>query len=90
MRWITGTATVTGQLSTTKDEVKSVEFHADSDNTGKVRVGTSTTTSNNGRGLEPGESTTVSFDEGSILRSDLYVAFTVGGDKVDWSIVVLP
>ena len=88
MRWLTGTATAAGQISTLKHVVRVIEFHAGAENTGTVRVGTTGVTTSNGRALEAGESKTVTFDEGSILFSDVRVAFTQGGDEVDWSIVV--
>ena len=89
MRWLTGTATATGQISTLKDVVRVIEFHAGADNVGKVRVGTTGVITSNGRALEAGESVTVTFsDDGSILFSEVNVAFTQSGDEVDWSIVV--
>jgi len=88
VRWLTGTTSTAGQISTLKHVVRTIEFHAGADNTGKVRVGTTGVISSNGRALEAGESTTVTFDDGSILFSEVTIAFTQGGDEVDWSIVI--
>jgi len=89
MRFVTGT-TAGGQISTSSDRIKVIEFHARSTNKGSVVVGISDVRADNGRELPPGDSVTYNFTlvdkEGSIAMSEFYTNLT-GSDKVDWSVI---
>jgi hypothetical protein len=85
-----GTATSSGQVTTSVERVRSIEWHARSGNTASVYVGVSDVSSTNGRELEPGEAVTWNF---SLVKQDASVTFSsfyvdiAGGDKVDWSVI---
>jgi len=88
MRWLTGTATTTGQISTTNLTVLAVEFHARIDNIDSIAVGASDVSITNGREIGPGGTHSLNFEPGSIPFTEMYVAIKTGGDKLDWSIIV--
>lgn len=96
MRFDSGTASSTGQISNTTDKVLSIEFHARSDNTGAVYFGRSDVSSTNGRELLAGEVAILDFSDGnsnpsrsagSVLFNTFYVAVT-GNAKIDWTVIL--
>ena len=87
-----GTVTQTGRINNTTDKVRSIEFHADPDNTGKIRVGLVAVSATNGRSLPADGSFTMNFDgedgPGSVLFNVLYCHIITGGDVLDWAVIL--
>jgi len=96
MRFDSGTASSSGQISNTTDRVLSIEFHARSDNAGAVFFGRSDVSITNGRELLAGEVAVLDFSDGnsnpsspagSVLFNTFYVTVT-GGSKIDWTVIL--
>lgn len=91
-----GTANTNGVIKPTADpdvHVRLIEWHARKGNTGNAYAGVSDVSTTNGRELVPGEQVTWDFsnmgannEPGYVLFSTLYVAFSAGGDQLDWTI----
>ena len=93
MRFKSSTLTVTTsgtrlQFSPTADKVKSLSVRGRPANTGNVFFGDVTVTTGLGWTLQPGESKTVDFGEGSALFSDFYADVTTNGEKLDWAAIL--
>ena len=93
MQWDAGSLTIATagtelQFSNTQDRVKSLSVKARPGNTGNVFLGRSDVSSTNGWTLQPGESKTVDFGEGSVLFSVFYGDAATNGDILDWSAVL--
>ncbi len=76
------------QISNTADRVKSIAVRARPANTGNAWFGTVTVSSTVGWTLQPGESKTLDFGEGSVLFSVFYVDAAVNGEDVDYCAIV--
>jgi len=76
------------QFSNTADRVKSFSVRARPGNNGNVFLGISTITSARGWTLQPGESKTVNFGEGSVLFSVLYGDAANDGAMLDYLAIV--
>ena len=93
MRFSAGSLTITTagtelQFSNTLDKVKSISVRGRPGNTGNVFFGISTITSTSGWTLQPGESKTVDFGEGSVLFSTFYGDSATNGDILDWTVIL--
>lgn len=97
MRYESGTATVGGSAvrisgGGTNQKVRVITYKADEDNTGIVRLGRSDVTTTVGFGLRAGAAKINDFDgpegPGSEAFDDLYIHGTVGGDTVDWDVIL--
>lgn len=90
MRGAAGTVSSAGQITTSKDRIKVIEFHARDGNSNNAVVGYSDVSAANGRELVPGEPVVWNFGlvsrDASLPFSAFYV-YVVAGDKVDWSVV---
>ncbi len=79
------------QFSNTADRVKSISVRARPANTGNVYFGVSDVSgiaTINGWTLQPGESKTVDFGEGSVLFSVFYGDSATNGDILDWAVIL--
>ena len=93
MRFDAGSLSITTagtelQFSNTADRVKSISVRARPGNTGNVFFGVSDITSTNGWTLQPGESKTVDFGQGSVLFSVFYGDAASNGDILDWTVIL--
>lgn len=77
------------QISSSPRQIKAIEFHARSGNTGNVFVGKDDVSSTNGRELRPGEVAPYSFGESSVPFSVFYVDAANSGDDVDWCVLLV-
>jgi hypothetical protein len=84
-----GTAGTEVQISNTSDRVKAIDVRGRPSNTGNVFFGVSDVTATNGWTLQPGESISITFGEGSAKFADFWVDAATSGDDVDWSVVLL-
>lgn len=89
MRILASTLTVTTsgtrlQFSNTLDKVKSLSVRARLTNTNNVFFGDVTVTTSLGWTLQPGESKTVDFGDGSVPFNVFYADVTTNGEKLDW------
>jgi hypothetical protein len=82
------TATTQVQISNTADRVKSISVRGRPGNAGNVFFGVSDVETTDGWTLQPGESKTVDFGEGSVLFSVFYVNAATNGDDVDWTVIL--
>ena len=82
------TTSSAGQINARLDVVKTIEFHARSENNGNAFVGGSAVSVSNGRELVPGEPVTYNFEGKSVLFNSFYLAFSAGGDKMDITVVL--
>ena len=82
------TTSSAGRINIRLDVVKTIEFHARSENHGPVFVGDSSVSLTNGRELVPGEPVTYNFEGKSVLFNSFYLAFSSGGDKIDITVVL--
>jgi hypothetical protein len=94
MRFDSGTtdvpsATTRVQISNTSDRVKAIDVRGRPGNTGNIFFGVIDVSATNGWTLQPGESITITFGEGSAKFADFYVDAATSGDDVDWSVVLL-
>jgi len=81
----TGTAGAAAQLEATAYAVKSLALHAHASNAGYVYYGGSDVTSTTQKGLQPGESISISTREGrAFLLSTIYINVATTGDGVDF------
>ncbi len=98
MRFKSGTASSSGQLSVIEDttialaSVLSIEFHARSDNASAVYFGESDVSASNGRELLAGEVMVLDFSDGeshggSVEFNTFHVAVT-GSAKIDWTVIL--
>jgi len=76
------------QISNTADRVKSISVRARPGNAGNAFLGVSDVSATNGWTLQPGESKTLDFGEGSVLFSVFYVDVATSGDDVDWGVIL--
>ena len=79
------------QFSNTSDRVKSISVRSRSANTGIVAFGVSDVSAIatiDGWVLQPGESKTVDFGEGSVLFSIFYGDAAVNGEILDWAVIL--
>lgn len=76
------------QISNTNDKVKSISVRSRVANTGNVFFGTSTVSSTVGWTLQPGESKTLDFGEGSVLFSVFYLDTATNGNDVDHAAIL--
>ena len=93
MRFLAGSLTIATagtelQFSNTADNVKTLAVRARPGNTGNVFFGISTITSTSGWTLQPGESKTVDFGEGSVLFSVFYGDAASNGNILDWTAIL--
>ncbi len=96
MRFDAGSLTITTpgtelQFSNTSDRVKSISFRARPANAGNVYLGVSDVSAVatiNGWPLQPGESKTVDFGEGSVLFSVFYGDAVTAADVIDWTAIL--
>ena len=88
MRFESQTKTASGQLTTSTQRARSIEFHARSDNDQSVVVGESDVSATNGRELPPGESVSFNFDEGSEPLNTFYAYMGKATDKLDWTAIL--
>ena len=82
------TATTQVQISNTADRVKSISVRGRPGNTGNVFLGVADVETTDGWTLQPGESKTVDFGEGSVPFSTFYVNAATNGDDVDWTVIL--
>ena len=87
MKFDSRTVITSGQILDEPWRVKSIEFHARSDNPESVVVGISTVASGNGRELPPGESFVLNFDEGSGELNAFYASIP-SACKLDWAAIL--
>ncbi len=93
MRFKSSTLTVTTsgtrlQFSNTADRVKSLSVRARPGNTNNAFLGDVTVTTSLGWTLQPGESKTLDFGDGSAPFSDFYADVTTSGEKLDWTAIL--
>ena len=94
MRFDSGTtdvpsATTRVQISNTSDRVKAIDVRGRPGNTGNIFFGVIDVSATKGWTLQPGESISITFGEGSAKFADFYVDAATSGDDVDWSVVLL-
>ena len=94
MRFDSGTtdvpsATTRVQISNTSDRVKAIDVRGRPGNTGNIFFGVIDVSATDGWTLQPGESISITFGEGSAKFADFYVDAATSGDDVDWSVVLL-
>ena len=82
------TATTRVQISNTADRVKSIAVRARPANTGNVFFGTVTVSATVGWTLQPGESKTLDFGEGSVPFSEFYLDTATNGNDVDYCAIL--
>ena len=75
------------QISSSLSQVKAIEFHARSGNTGAIYVGDSTVSSTSGRELRPGEVLALSFGDASIPFNVFYLDSATNGNDCDWTVL---
>ena len=75
------------QISSSLSQVKAIEFHARSGNTGAMYVGDSTVSSTSGRELRPGEVLALSFGDASIPFNVFYLDTATNGNDCDWVVL---
>lgn len=93
MRFSAGSLTITTagtelQFSNTADKVKSLSVRGRPGNAGNTFFGISTITSTSGWTLQPGESKTVDFGNGSVPFSTFYGDSATNGDILDWTAIL--
>ena len=93
MRFMAGSLTIATagtelQFSNTANKVRSLSVRARPGNTGNVFLGTSTVSSTLGWTLQPGESKTLEYGDGSELFSTFYGDAATNGDILDWTAIV--
>jgi len=94
MRFDSGTTDVPSaatrvQISNTAHRVKAIEVRGRPGNTGNIFFGVIDVSATDGWTLQPGESISITFGEGSAKFADFYVDAATSGDDVDWSVVLL-
>ena len=77
------------QLSNTADKVKSISVRARPANVGNIFLGTVTVSATVGWTLQPGESKTLDFGEGSVLFSVFYLDTATNGNDADWAAMLV-
>lgn len=82
------TVSVAGQITTRRESVRAIEFHARSTNSGSSYVGHSTVSTSNGRELTPGEQVAYNYEPGAVFFDTFYVAFASGSNEVDVTVVL--
>ena len=82
------TAGIRVQISNTVDKVKSIAVRARPANTGNSFFGTVTVSATVGWTLQPGESKTMDFGEGSVVFSTFYLDTATNGNDVDHSAIL--
>ena len=80
-----GTAT---QLNNTERKVRVIEVRSRPSNVGNIYFGVSDVSKTNGRTLQPEETVTVNFGDGSEPFSNFYVDADTSGDNADWSVII--
>lgn len=88
MKYDSGTISSTGQISSTSKRIKSLEYHARSDNKSSCIVGRSNVSRTNGREIPPGETHGPNFDKGSEPFSIFYAVIIEAGDLLDWTVII--
>ena len=77
------------QISASLLQVKAIEFHARSGNTGAMYAGVSDVSSTNGREVRPGEVVVLDFGEGSVPFNVFWVDTATNGNDMDWTVVLV-
>ena len=91
MRFDSGTASGSGQISNTRDKVLSIIFQARPDNTGAVYFGRSDVSATNGFTLTAGKMITLNFSDGEVQGSvefSFFYATVVSPNLLDWVVVL--